>query len=145
MKTDSPSPDKFLGQLTKVLALLQIQHDQLQVVIDHPKVREELRQSWRSAMYPPKVQLLRALIGAESSITQSHHHAAKIDFDILLGCLDEGVREIIIFRWGMESGKMRRLEEVAKQFNISRDQARKIEARAMTDLREQLRYIEFQK
>ena len=137
MQTDSPSPAQVLGRLTKVLGLLGISNDDLQVVIDHPNAREELRRAWRQAMYPPEVRLLRAMLGSlDQLLTESHRDAAAIDFEELLGSIDERPREVVRLRFGFRDGKVYTLEEVAKELDmLTRERVRQVEAKALSKLR----------
>jgi len=48
--------------------------------------------------------------------------------------LDEFEREIMKLRFGLDRGEPRTLEEVGKQFNLTRERVRQIEARAISKL-----------
>lgn len=49
--------------------------------------------------------------------------------------LDDWTREILAFRWGLEDGVRRTLEECAKKFNTTRERVRQIEQKAFARLR----------
>ncbi len=51
--------------------------------------------------------------------------------DALLGDLKERERQVIVLRFGLEDGHPRTLEEVGKEFNVTRERIRQIEAKAL--------------
>ena len=55
--------------------------------------------------------------------------------DSLLGDLKERERQVIVLRFGLEDGHPRTLEEVGKEFNVTRERIRQIEAKALRKLR----------
>lgn len=55
--------------------------------------------------------------------------------DILLGDLKEREKQVIVLRFGLEDGHPRTLEEVGKEFNVTRERIRQIEAKALRKLR----------
>ena len=55
--------------------------------------------------------------------------------DALLGDLKERERQVIVLRFGLEDGHPRTLEEVGKEFNVTRERIRQIEAKAQRKLR----------
>ena len=59
--------------------------------------------------------------------------------DTLLGDLKERERQVIVFRFGLEDGHPRTLEEVGKEFNVTRERIRQIEAKALRKLRNPVR------
>ena len=59
--------------------------------------------------------------------------------DTLLGDLKERERQVIVFRFGLEDGHPRTLEEVGKEFNVTRERIRQIEAKALRKLRHPVR------
>ena len=59
--------------------------------------------------------------------------------DALLGDLKERERQVIVLRFGLEDGHPRTLEEVGKEFNVTRERIRQIEAKALRKLRNPLR------
>ena len=59
--------------------------------------------------------------------------------DILLEDLKERERQVIVLRFGLEDGHPRTLEEVGKEFNVTRERIRQIEAKALRKLRNPVR------
>ena len=55
--------------------------------------------------------------------------------DTLLGDLKERERQVIVLRFGLEDGHPRTLEEVGKEFKVTRERIRQIEAKALRKLR----------
>jgi RNA polymerase primary sigma factor len=52
-----------------------------------------------------------------------------------LSTLNDREREVIKLRFGLEDGTPRTLEEVGKEFNVTRERIRQIEAKALRKLR----------
>ena len=71
--------------------------------------------------------------------------AASIDFldehleEVLRECLSEREIRVIKLRFGLEDGHPRTLEEVGKEFNVTRERIRQIEAKALRRLRQPTR------
>ena len=61
--------------------------------------------------------------------------------DALLGDLKERERQVIVLRFGLEDGHPRTLEEVGKEFNVTRERIRQIEAKALRKLRNPVRSL----
>ena len=59
--------------------------------------------------------------------------------DVLLEDLKEREKEVIILRFGLRDGHPRTLEEVGKEFNVTRERIRQIEAKASRKLRNPVR------
>lgn len=59
--------------------------------------------------------------------------------DTLLGDLKERERQVIVLRFGLEDGHPRTLEEVGKEFKVTRERIRQIEAKALRKLRNPIR------
>lgn len=59
--------------------------------------------------------------------------------DTLLEDLKERERQVIILRFGLLDGHPRTLEEVGKEFNVTRERIRQIEAKALRKLRNPVR------
>ena len=59
--------------------------------------------------------------------------------DTLLEDLKERERQVIILRFGLIDGHPRTLEEVGKEFNVTRERIRQIEAKALRKLRNPVR------
>ena len=54
---------------------------------------------------------------------------------MLLDTLTERERRVLMLRFGLKDGKSRTLEEVGKEFNVTRERIRQIEAKALRKLR----------
>ena len=59
--------------------------------------------------------------------------------DSLLDDLKERERQVIVLRFGLEDGHPRTLEEVGKEFNVTRERIRQIESKALRKLRNPVR------
>ena len=59
--------------------------------------------------------------------------------DVLLEDLKEREKEVIILRFGLRDGHPRSLKEVGKEFNVTRERIRQIEAKALRKLRNPVR------
>jgi len=59
--------------------------------------------------------------------------------DELLMELKDRERQVVILRFGLEDGQPRTLEEVGKEFNVTRERIRQIEAKALRKLRQRNR------
>ena len=68
----------------------------------------------------------------ESAMLRDH-------IDALLGDLKERERQVIELRFGLKDGHPRTLEEVGREFNVTRERIRQIEAKALRKLRNPVR------
>lgn len=59
--------------------------------------------------------------------------------DILLKDLKDREKQVIVLRFGLEDGHPRTLEEVGKEFQVTRERIRQIEAKALRKLRNPVR------
>ena len=59
----------------------------------------------------------------------------KEQLDEVLGTLTEREQKVLRLRFGMNDGRARTLEEVGKEFNVTRERIRQIEAKALRKLR----------
>ena len=59
----------------------------------------------------------------------------KEQLEEVLGTLTEGEQKVLTLRFGLEDGRARTLEEVGKEFNVTRERIRQIEAKALRKLR----------
>ena len=59
----------------------------------------------------------------------------KEQFAEVLGTLTEREQKVLTLRFGLEDGRARTLEEVGREFNVTRERIRQIEAKALRKLR----------
>ena len=59
----------------------------------------------------------------------------KEQLNEVLNTLTKREQEVIRLRFGLEDGRARTLEEVGKQFDVTRERIRQIEAKALRKLR----------
>ena len=58
----------------------------------------------------------------------------------VLDTLTDREKKVLVLRFGLEDGRARTLEEVGKEFNVTRERIRQIEAKALRKLRHPSRY-----
>jgi len=63
------------------------------------------------------------------------HQLMKEQIEEVLGTITPRERRVIQLRFGLEDGRARTLEEVGKEFNVTRERIRQIEAKALRKLR----------
>ena len=63
------------------------------------------------------------------------HILLKEQLGSILGTLTDREEKVLRLRFGMEDGRSRTLEEVGKEFNVTRERIRQIEAKALRKLR----------
>lgn len=66
-------------------------------------------------------------------------HLLKEQMEEILDQLSERERKVLVMRFGLEDGINRTLEDVGKEFNVTRERVRQIEAKALRKLRHPLR------
>jgi RNA polymerase primary sigma factor len=75
---------------------------------------------------------------ADNNITTPEENVESVmlkeHINTLLEDLKERERQVIILRFGLEDGHPRTLEEVGKEFNVTRERIRQIEAKALRKL-----------
>ncbi len=59
----------------------------------------------------------------------------KEQLDEVLGTLTEREQKVLTLRFGLDDGRARTLEEVGREFNVTRERIRQIEAKALRKLR----------
>jgi RNA polymerase primary sigma factor len=72
------------------------------------------------------------ILGPEESATYS---ILRDQISMLLETLTEREQKVLILRFGLTDGRTRTLEEVGKEFNVTRERIRQIEAKALRKLR----------
>jgi RNA polymerase primary sigma factor len=72
-------------------------------------------------------------------VDAASRHLLKEQMAEILEALNERERKVLIMRFGLEDGVTRTLEDVGKEFNVTRERVRQIEAKALRKLRHPLR------
>ena len=73
--------------------------------------------------------------GAENPSEMTAYSLLKDRLKDVLGTLTEREQQVLNLRFGLADGYSRTLEEVGKQFNVTRERIRQIEAKALRKLR----------
>jgi RNA polymerase primary sigma factor len=73
--------------------------------------------------------------GSAAPLESAAQHILREQIDIALQKLPERERRIIQLRYGLQDGQYRTLEEVGREFGITRERIRQIEARVLRKLR----------
>ena len=80
---------------------------------------------------------------ADSNVVTPEQNVESVmlreQIDTLLGDLKERERQVIVLRFGLEDGHPHTLEEVGKEFNVTRERIHQIEAKALRKLRNPVR------
>jgi RNA polymerase primary sigma factor len=63
------------------------------------------------------------------------HQLLKEQVEDVLGGLTDRERKVLVLRFGLDDGRSRTLEEVGKEFKVTRERIRQIEAKALRKLR----------
>ena len=63
------------------------------------------------------------------------YSSLKDQISKLLDTLTEREQKVLMLRFGLTDGRTRTLEEVGKEFNVTRERIRQIEAKALRKLR----------
>ena len=69
------------------------------------------------------------------SVDTAEHHMLREQIEHVLARLPERERQIIQLRYGLHDGRYRTLEEVGKEFGITRERIRQIESKVLRKLR----------
>lgn len=72
------------------------------------------------------------IVGPEDAVSYS---ILKDQIMKLLDTLSDREQKVLMLRFGLEDGKVRTLEEVGREFNVTRERIRQIEAKALRKLR----------
>ena len=72
---------------------------------------------------------------APSPADAASHTLLKEQLSNVLGTLTPREEKVLRLRFGLEDGRSRTLEEVGKEFNVTRERIRQIEAKALRKLR----------
>jgi len=73
--------------------------------------------------------------GALAPAEAASHQLLKEQMEAVLDSLTGRERRVLQLRFGLEDGRARTLEEVGKEFNVTRERIRQIEAKALRKLR----------
>ncbi len=65
----------------------------------------------------------------------ANNELLKDEIDLVLGTLTEREEKVLRLRFGLEDGRTRTLEEVGKEFDVTRERIRQIEAKALRKLK----------
>lgn len=80
---------------------------------------------------------------ADNNVLTPENNVEKVmlreQIDLLLEDLKERERQVIMLRFGLEDGHPRTLEEVGREFKVTRERIRQIEAKALRKLRNPVR------
>lgn len=69
----------------------------------------------------------------------------RYDMDDAVNNLTSKEKEIVIMRFGLRSGVTQSLEDVGKDFGVTRERIRQIEARALEKIRQYFKKLYFKK
>lgn len=72
---------------------------------------------------------------APSPYDATSRQLLKEHMEEVLGTLTDREKRVLILRFGLENGRPRTLEEVGREFNVTRERIRQIEAKALRKLR----------
>ena len=73
--------------------------------------------------------------GAENPMDSASYNSLREKLTGVLNTLKERERAVLDMRFGLRDGNPRTLEEVGRQFNVTRERIRQIEAKALRKLR----------
>ncbi|MBQ5542184.1 MAG: sigma-70 family RNA polymerase sigma factor, partial [Erysipelotrichales bacterium] len=76
---------------------------------------------------------------AESPDQYANNQLLKEEINEVLSGLAEREEKVLRLRFGLEDGRNRTLEEVGKEFNVTRERIRQIEAKAIRKLKQPAR------
>jgi RNA polymerase primary sigma factor len=114
-----------------------------EVVVTPYKVREIIKSSQRAvSLETPIGDEGDAHLGdfiedsaALAPAEEASHQLLKEQMEAVLDSLTGRERRVLRLRFGLEDGRARTLEEVGKEFNVTRERIRQIEAKALRKLR----------
>lgn len=111
--------------------------------IDLAKARQIIKVSQEPASLEMKVgdeedSQLGDFIEDESSLSpydEASRQLLKEHLDEILDSLSDREKKVLILRFGLQDGRQRTLEEVGREFKVTRERIRQIEAKALRKLR----------
>ena len=74
-------------------------------------------------------------LGTPAPAEAASHQLLKEQVQEVVGSLTPREQKVLILRFGLEDGRSRTLEEVGREFNVTRERIRQIEAKALRKLR----------
>ena len=74
-------------------------------------------------------------VAALAPADAASHQLLKEQVEDVLESLTERERKVLQLRFGLDDGRSRTLEEVGKEFHVTRERIRQIEAKALRKLR----------
>ena len=80
-------------------------------------------------------ELVPAVSGELTAAEAAAQTLLKEQLDEVLSTLTEREQKVLRLRFGMNDGRARTLEEVGKEFDVTRERIRQIEAKALRKLR----------
>ena len=89
----------------------------------------------RQAAVPDKVYVGVACYNESDVFIGELLDCLKEQLNEVLGTLTEREQKVLRLRFGLDDGRARTLEEVGKEFNVTRERIRQIEAKALRKLR----------
>ena len=78
---------------------------------------------------------VRAVRSWHGSVRCNSHTMLREQLSDVLSTLTPREEKVLRLRFGLEDGRSRTLEEVGKEFNVTRERIRQIEAKALRKLR----------
>lgn len=72
---------------------------------------------------------------AEAPVEAAAHGLLRVQIGVVLGTLTNREQRVLTLRYGLEDGRGRTLEEVGKEFGVTRERIRQIEAKALRKMR----------
>ena len=132
-----------LGREPTVEEIAEAMSKGQEVVVTPEKVREIIKVSQEpvSLMTPigeEEDSTLGDFIEDRAALAPSEaasHQRLKEQVEAVLDSLSGRERRVLQLRFGLEDGRARTLEEVGKEFNVTRERIRQIEAKALRKLR----------
>jgi hypothetical protein len=144
-KSPAASPDNTdfagqLGQLAKFCRVMGFTPQELQVVINDPEARTQVKRVWNKVIFPPSVRLVTGIFAGDGlSLVERHRLARELQLDVLLSTLPERQRQVLDLMDGLSRDKILSAEEAAQELGITANQARTIHSNALWALRQHLR------
>jgi RNA polymerase primary sigma factor len=132
-----------LGREPTVEEIAEAMSKGQEVVVTPEKVREIIKASQQAISLDTPIgeeadQTLGDFVedrGALAPAEAASHQLLKEQVEAVLDSLTGRERRVLQLRFGLEDGRARTLEEVGKEFNVTRERIRQIEAKALRKLR----------